>query len=204
MKRMLILVVTISLLFSFMFMGCSEDKGAARLTDEEVSTIAMASLGSCMVPMMFTDPENPLSDGFYDADSLEVDIISGSLTVSNSGTTFAFTDCEIATGETETITLGGGFSIEVGESGMIITYNDFNLSGTAPGITTSINIIVTGTLTMTETEFSVDITISGITDNPCAVVIVLSMGVEGPEEITSATINGVDYTEEFTTALASF
>ena len=182
MKRVLISVVIVSLLFSFMFMGCSEDKGAARLTDEEVSAIAMASFISGKLTMEFA--MDPPPDDTYDGSGILSDmIVSGTLIVDGGGTTFTFANCGLDFDEDTDadLTLNGGFSIGGDLATMIVTYSDFSMTGTVPGTTTSINVIVTGTLTMTETEINVEITISGITDNPCTVVIAVSIpeGLDG-------------------------
>lgn len=187
MKRMLILVVIVSLLLSFILTGCSENGGTAtQLTDEEVVTIAMASLGTTMVSTMFAIPEEgqpQTGDGEYGAGAFDNAIVSGTLTVSGVGTIYTFENCEVDVDDAEAgaeITLNGAFSLGGDmEEGMVLTYDDFNLSGTIPGLATSINIVVTGTLTMTETELTVEITISGITDDPCDVVLVMPMSEGG-------------------------
>ena len=211
MKRIVILVVIVSLLLSFILTGCSENGTTATgLTDEEVSTIAMASLGSVMLPMMFASEEPP-PDATYDGTGIfDGTIISGTLTVSDSGATFTFASCAMDVDEppdgVADMTLGGGFSVAFDGTEMVFTYDDFNVVGTIPDTASTINIVVTGTFTITETEFTVDITISGIIDDPCAVVMVLPVpeGGGGPTEVTSATFDGVDYTEEVNAALAEF
>ncbi len=204
MKRMMILAVVASLMFSFLFTGCEEDGAATGLTDDEVSKIAMASVGSIYIATLF-NPEGVFpEDGDYGIGTFSGVILSGNLnvtTVNATTTLLTFTACELdldgdAGGD---ITLGGEVSVEF-DATDITTYDAFNVIGAMPGTDTVINVIVAGTTTITATTGTVDITLSGITAQACAVVIVMTVVDNYPVGVALATIDGVDYTDEFNTA----
>jgi hypothetical protein len=197
MKKPLILMVIVFLTFSFLFTGCEEDPATTGLTDEEVMMIAMGSVGSCVLPIWIMDvyPD----DGPYTNGGM---IVGGSLEVSEDGTIYTFDACEIdmdGAGGAADVTLDGVFHVEV-NGATTITFTDFYVTITPPD-TTDINIILAATLTITATEFNANITLSGITAAPCTVVVEMTMAGGYPVEVTLATINGVDYTDEFNDAL---
>lgn len=207
MKRMLIFVAIVSLLFSFLFTGCDGDSKTG-LTDDEVSKIAMSSIGSGALAVMIQ--EASLTDAVYGPGQPGGDlggvIVSGTLTVASVGatTTYTFTACELDMDEPPDgdadVTLGGAFSYTEGATSTI-TLIDFNIIGAMPGTASVLNVIVNGTHTETATAWNSNITVSGITAQACTVIIVMTAIAGDPEEVTSATINGVDYTDEFNAAL---
>ncbi len=246
MKRMLILMVAVCILFSFLLTGCEEDPAATGLTDAEVIQIAMASLMSGFIPLMIAmgeeGGEGPV-DGSYDGSGdFAGTIILGTLEILSVGddTLFTFAACELdfqdtgeqGDGETD-ITLGGAFSIGVvGGPGppvvITITYSDLTLTGTMPDTVDEISVkIIAGTTDMVfpiydgelddiAQTIDVDITMSGITAAPAEIIIAIeeivtvvdnagtpSIDEEETEgEVISATIDGLDYTDEFNTAFA--
>jgi hypothetical protein len=209
MKRMLIFLAIVSLMFSFLFTGCEEDSKKG-LTDDEVSKIAMSSLGSGALTLMIIMAG--LSDDVYGPGETGGDlggqIVSGTLTVATvdpTTTNYTFTACELDMDEPldgdGDVTLGGAFSVTIGATSATITLTDFNIIGVMPGTTSVLNVIVNGTHTVTTTAWNANLTVSGITAQACTVVIVMTAVGGEPEEITSATINGVDYTDQFIAAL---
>lgn len=206
MKKSLIFTIVILLTFSFLFTGCEED-AATGLTDDDVSKIAMSSMSSGYIPSMLIE-EVGLGNGEYGPGEVDGDIggmiVSGTLTVLDGTYTFDACALDLDTppvGGVD-VTLGGAFSVEVVGSTTIITLTALNLTGIMPGTTTVISVIVSGTHTVTSDTWSSSLTLSGITAEPCDIVIEMTMDAGEPEEVTSATINGVDYTAEFNTALA--
>lgn len=204
MKRMLILIVVVSLVFSFLFAGCDENgaaTAATAATDDELTTLIMASLVSSMLPMMFAF-EDPALAGDYGPGDLDGMIVSGSLNVTAG--TFTFTDCALDVDDTAgaDLILNEGFSLVVAAE-MTITNNDFNLIGIMPGSSTVIDVTVTEAFTITAETYTLEITMSGLTDPACNVVVVLPLPLDPgpPTEVTSATIDGVDYAAEFQTVL---
>jgi len=218
----LILVMVVCLLFLFLFTGCDED-GTTSVTDDELTTLIMASLGSGFIPMMvmMAYPDN----GTYDVDTVGDDmIVSGQLVVLNG--VYTFTSCALdfdnpADGVAE-MTIGGELAAVTVGAVTTITYTDFTLTGTMPGTVDPISITVAGAFVMemisgvivvgeTAATFDVDITISGITASPADIIIAIEeiATVEGEppaeteQELISATIDGEDYTAEFAEILAS-
>lgn len=190
--------------FVLIFTGC--DSNGSELSEEDVSTIALASMGTSLLGMMFIGE----SDGTYDSTSPNWigEILSGSFEVSGSGTVVTLSACGFDMDETVGVdfTLNGEISYAVpSQDEITITYTGFSLTGIMPGTTDELSMTASGTFSMTSTGATVNITITGLTDDPCVVVIVMpQIGESGPTEITSATINGVDYTAEFNTALEEF
>ncbi len=189
MKRMLILMVAVCILFSFLFTGCEEDPAAGAATGDELTTLIMASMASSMIPMGFA--MNPPPAGTYNGPALNGMIVTGQLIVAGgvASTTFTFNECALDVDEpvdnVADLTLGGAFLKEVVAGPpmeITITYSDLALTGTIPGSVDPISIIVAGTFVMVFTIYDgalddiaqtrdVDITISGITAAPAVIII---------------------------------
>ena len=204
MKKIMILLVIVSILFSFMLTGCADESAAAAL---DVDTIGLASLGSVMLPLILVMGE---TNGTYGPGQANGDlngmIVSGLLVISgtNPDYVYTFTACGIDVDEpldgTVDMTLGGALSMAV-PGNMVLTYSDFSISGTMPS-GDAISVITNGSLTIGQVEFTASLTLSGLDATDYTIVVVLSHNNFDPTGVTTATINGVDYTNEFATVLA--
>ncbi len=182
------------LMFSFVFTSC-EEEGSSALSDEDVSDIAEATLGMGYMSNMIY--------GFYDlsdADTMEAMFDGLTITETSSSVTFDFSGVEMDVDEdgTADLTMTGSFTVAVSGDTLTITFS--SLGATDSEISASIS----GTMTMTTSNYAVDITITGITSSAVTIIVDADV-VDGiPSSINSATINGTDYTAEFQAALEDF
>jgi len=203
MKRKFVLVLVVSMMLSLLYTSCSEDPATTEtesatgtvLTDTDIADVALATINAGYFPSMI----NGFADGMYDKNN-DNNILSGNLTVTNDGTTFTFNACAIDYPSYD-ITFGGEYSV-VRVDPSTITLTDFNMNFANPETGTVINTIASGVHIFTnDGTWSGNITLSGITNKPCIVLIEMTMNGGVPEVVTNATIDGVDYTLVFQTTL---
>lgn len=203
MRKKVGLLILAVLVFSLLFTGCPEDP--VELTAAEVESIAMASLGGGYMSTMFLEAymAELMSAG---AGVTIVESLASGIDATVSGTTMTITfttagiDVDDPQDGVTDMTINGVLSIAtVGET-MVFTYTNLSITGVIPGTTEELSATITGTVTMSATAFSVDVTISGIVDAAVEVVIEMAIVDEEPSGVTSATIDGTDYTTEFNTA----
>ena len=178
------------LAFALLFTACPGDSSGL---DETALDIAEASMGAGALSSMFY--EN------YDQGMYETFPPIG-LDIDDSGPEiiFVFTDFEYNTEEfsDDYITIDGTFTVESeGISSILITFTNFSLEHPSENLSATIN----GTLNISETAFSGNLVVSGVKASPVTVIIELTGTDWSATNVTSATIDGVDYTEEFQSVL---
>ncbi|MBN2442752.1 MAG: hypothetical protein JXJ04_15455 [Spirochaetales bacterium] len=200
MNKLSLLFLCLVLLVVPFFLGCPEE-GEYEPSDSEVETIIMATLGTG-----FITTEVILADYIDDG---AFDIPGITATVSGDTVTFTFTDCELDLDDIEGVdlTLNGAMSLSMSGDTMTITYDDLNIQGIMPGTDYSIDITISGSLEMidsvTSMSFVLELTMSGVTDDPVDIVLEMIMPDEDSPTIETATINGYDYADEFMTILTT-
>lgn len=200
MKKNISLVIVIILVFSMFFMGCEENSDGsideAELTDEELIAWTTFINGYYVFTLYGLD------NGVYDEEN-DDRIVSGDLTVSD--TVYTFDDC-VFNNLGVNITLSGTLTyIEPN-----YTYTNFKLIGPTSGYDEAaiITAILNGSYTLTGDDDgtgtgTLNITHSGVTDTTRIVVVVMTVVNYVTEAITSATINGLDYTTSFSEVFES-
>ena len=191
MKKINVIVLTL-LLLAFLFTGCEETSSADSTvySDEDIANIAMAAIGSNFISFFVY-----LEYAFTDKATMESNHPGLTITEGSSAVTFLFDNVEYDL-DGDDITdaiLNGSFSVaDYGSSG-VITFSSFSIVVASEGISPTFS----GTLTISSSVYAIDLTISGIVSNTVTVILELTVVNGEPTGVSIATINGVDYTEEF-------
>ena len=200
MKKLCVLATVPALILVVLLAGCDEG-GSGGLSGDAAEEAAYASLGSGYISAQLID--QALDDAIYGAGAVGCLIVSGTLTVSGSGSVYTFSACGLDCDDDDVVdvTLNGEFTVTANGT-TTVTFDELNMYGSPPGMSGILDATVSGTLVIATTEFTASLTVSGVTGGDLVVELAIIASGGEPQSIESATINGTDYTDLFNEVLS--